>query len=327
MSPRPLEPERAEGFEACVERARAGAHAEALRDLTSALGGAPFRGRLQGRAVDALGRIGRIAETAGDLENAERALVEAARLAPGFADVHYRLALIRLAAQKRPEARRDLEAALRINPHYVAARVERALLDAREGFLGEALDALRQLGRETRGDEARAFGRGIESLEHADWDEAGTRLRGALWLADPGPALAIEEFHARRAAGDPLGATQVLHAALEASPGYADLHYLLGTAEMEDGALDDAVGSLARSLEIHPDYHAARVQLARALEALGDVAQAEEQVALVLEADPGHPQALELSERWARLHCGGRGAAAGGSRAGGAGSLPPAESA
>lgn len=324
MSPRPIEPERAEAFEACVERARGGAHREAIRDLTAALAGVSVRGRLQGLAVNCLGRIGRLAEEAGDLESAEGALAEAARLAPGFADVHYRLALVRLAAQKRAEARRDLDAALRINPRYVGARVERALLDAREGFLGEALDALRQLGREARAGDSRVFGEGLASLQHADWDEAGTLLRRALRLSDPGPARAIEEFHARRAGADPAGALETLQAALDANPDYADLHYLMGTAELEEGAYDDAVASLAHALEIQPDYHAARVQLARALEALGDVAQAEEQAALVLESDPSHPQALELSERWVRLHRAHRRATPA-ARAAGAGSAKAAE--
>src|SRR6185369_8063146 len=98
------------------------------------------------------------------------------------------------------------------------------------------------------------------------------------------------------------GAARCVREALHDHPGYADLHYLLGIAELDEGHLDDAISALARALELHPDYHAARVQLARALEASGDLVQAEEQVGLVLQADPQHPQALELAERWSRLH-------------------------
>ena len=111
----------------------------------------------------------------------------------------------------------------------------------------------------------------------------------------------FQEFHARRAQGDRAGARRVMHAALAANEDFADLHYLLGASELEDGAFDDALASFCRALELQPDYHAARVQLARTLESLGDQAQAEEQAALVLEADPNHPQALELCERWTRL--------------------------
>jgi tetratricopeptide (TPR) repeat protein len=81
---------------------------------------------------------------------------------------------------------------------------------------------------------------------------------------------------------------------------YADLHYLLGAAEFEAGHYDDALASLARALELHPDFHHARVALARVLEAYGDVARATEQIGLVLQLQPDHPQALALQERWTR---------------------------
>ncbi len=102
----------------------------------------------------------------------------------------------------------------------------------------------------------------------------------------------------------------MLREAVEAHPGYPDLHYLLGCSELEAGLCDDALASLARALELHPDYHTARVQLARTLEALGDLVQAGEQVALVLQEDPAHPQALELQSRWTRRRDAGSRAAA-----------------
>jgi len=111
---------------------------------------------------------------------------------------------------------------------------------------------------------------------------------------------ALAEHHALVAQGEHVQALHVLRDAVTAHPGYPDLHYLLGSSELEAGMTDDAIASLTRALELHPDFHAARIQLARALEALGDLAQAGEQVALVLQEDPGHPQALELQERWSR---------------------------
>jgi tetratricopeptide (TPR) repeat protein len=285
-----------------VDLARAGRHLEAVEDLRRVVASRPLHPQHRGAAVEALVSISRMAQASGDLANATAALEEARRLAPTFADVHYRLALARLAAQQRAGARRSLQEALRINPRYVAARVELALLDAREGMLGEALDTLRSLGDEHRVEEPRLFHDGLESLEHADWDAAGEQLRQALQLDKPGVKEVIEEFHVRMERGDRAGAARAVRGALQAFPSYADLHYLLGSAELEEGNLDDAVSSLARALELHPDLHKARVQLARALEALGDLAQAEEQASMVLEADPEHPDALELAERWKRLH-------------------------
>jgi tetratricopeptide (TPR) repeat protein len=307
MTPRPLEPEPdSSPFDHSLQLAAEGRYEEAVRGLLRSLGGEALHPQHRAAASGALARIARLAEAVGDVASAERALAEAVRISPGYADLHYRHACALLLVRDAAGARRALETALRLNPRYVAARVERALLDAREGRLGESLDALRRLGEDHRVGDARAFRRGLESLEHADWDEAGGLIRHALQLGTPGTEEVAQQFHQLLGRGDRAGARRLLLDALAEHEGFADLHFLLGTAELEEDHLDDAVSSLARALELHPDFHAARVQLARALEALGDVTQAAEQVALVLERDPGHPLALQLQERWRRVPTGRR---------------------
>ena len=111
---------------------------------------------------------------------------------------------------------------------------------------------------------------------------------------------ALEHHRELAGQGDHAGALAALREAILVHPGYPDLHAVLGTCELEAGLLDDALASLARALELNPDYHGARVQLARVLEALGELEQARDQVALVLTADPDHPQAGELAARWTR---------------------------
>jgi tetratricopeptide (TPR) repeat protein len=301
MSPRPFKSQD-DSFEDCLELAKSGRHSQAVEALVRALAQTPLHAQYRAAAVEALLQISRLAEAAGERDHAESALLEASRVAPRFADVHHRLGCVRLAAGKRLEARASFEEALRINPRYIAARAELALLDAREGRLAQALLTLRTLGQEATLDEPRVFAHALESLEQADWDEAGDLVRHALHLDEPGIQETIEEFHRRMERGDRPAAAHLVRQALREHQRYADLHYLLGTAELEDSNLDDAISSLACALELHPDYHAARIQLARALETLGDIVQAEEQVALVLQVDPEHPQALELSERWNRMH-------------------------
>jgi len=300
MSPRPLP--QAGSFEPFVDLAKGGHHLEALEKLARALGEQPLHAQLRGAAVEALSRISRMAEAASDLGSAARAMEEAARIAPRYADVHYQLARLLIRSRQLVAARKSLGHALRINPGYMAARVEMALLDAREGQLGEAIETLRRLDLGRAPHEPRLFDRGIQSLEHADWQEAEMLLRQALHLDEPGLSERLEDVRARLNRGDRIGAMRLIREALAEHPGYVDLHCLLGIAELEEGHFDDAIATLAHALELHPDYHAARVQLARALEASGDLVQAEEQVALVLESDPQNPQALELSERWGRWH-------------------------
>ena len=299
MSPRPLPSENAP-FEPALALAREGRLEEALDLLSATLGGSPGRGPHRGAAALAFAEVARLAEAAGDLVGATRAIDEALRLAPTYADLHHQRAGLLIRQLQRPAARKALQQALDINPRYVAARLELALLDAREGLLTESLAALRALEQERRVEEPRAFQRGLKSLARADWEEAGALLKSALRVSDPVVDRALAEYHTLVAQGEHARALHALRDAVTAHPGYPDLHYLLGCSELEAGMTDDAVASLGRALELHPDLHAARVQFARALEALGDLAQAGEQVALVLREDPAHPQALELQERWVR---------------------------
>ena len=299
MSPRPLPSENAP-FEPALALAREGRLDEALEALLAALPSGEGRRTTQGPAALAFAEVSRLAEAAGDMIVATRAIDEALLLAPGFADLHHQRACLLALQHQRPAARKALQQALSINPRYVAARLDLALLDAREGLLAESLAALRSLEQESRVDEPRAFQRGLKSLARADWDEAGALLKSALKLTDPVVDRALSEYRGLVAQGEHTRALHALREAVTTHPGYPDLHYMLGCSELEAGMTDDAVASLARALELHPDLHAARIQLARALETLGDLVQAGEQVALVLREDPAHPQAQELQDRWVR---------------------------
>ena len=296
MSPRPVSSE-GEAFEPALDLARRGLHAEAIDAILAVAAQSPDSSTRRA-AVVALTAVARAAQSLAP-DQQERALREATQLAPEYPDLHHRLACAYLENRRFALARASLERALQLNPGYVAAEVELALLDAREGRLAEALDALRRLGRDSVS-EPRELGRGIESLEHADWDQAAVLIRGALGLEEPEVEAAIADYHARMRDGDRAGAARRVRAAIAANPRYADLHFLLGVAELEDGHLDDAIASLARALELHSGFHAARLQLARVLEAQGDVARARDQVTRVLEADPQHAQALEMERRWSR---------------------------
>jgi tetratricopeptide (TPR) repeat protein len=169
-------------FTEAVRTARAGRHGQAIEQierLTHAGALPPVR-RIA--AVDALAHISRLAEAAGDAAQAAMALEVALRLRSDYPDLHYRRARLLLRLQRRPEARRELERALALNARYTAARLDLALLDAAEGCIGEALESLRALARETVVERPLAFQQGLESLERADWEEAGVFFSGALAL-------------------------------------------------------------------------------------------------------------------------------------------------
>ena len=295
-------------FEGAVRAAREGRFAPATRRIERAMGRARAAGSRRVEAVEALTRVARLAEAGGDPAAAAAALEVAVRLEPGYPDLHLRRARLLLGLQRRTEARQALDRALAVNPRYAAARLERALLDASEGLIGEALESLRELGAETAIAEPGAFQEGLASLARADWEEAGVLLQRALALEGPHGGGPLERARALLEAGQAGAAIEVLQGALDEHAVWPDLHYLLGSAELERGQFDDALGSLARALELHPDFHAARLQFARALEGVGARAQAVEQVMLVLQRDPADPQALELHRAWTSRRRGARAA-------------------
>ena len=285
-------------FSDAVRTARAGRHGPAIEQIEGMTRERSLAVPRRVAAADALAQVARLAEAAGDLAQAARAIEVALRLEPGYPDLHYRQARLLLALQRRSEARRALERALALNPRYTAARLEWALLDAADGFIGEALESLRALARETKVGSPGVFQQGLESLQQADWEEAGVLFARALELEEPADGGVLERARALMEAGNPARAVGLLQAALTGREGWPDLHYLLGAAELQLAHFDDALVSLARALELNPEFHLARVQFALALEGVGARAQAGEQVALVLQRDPTHPQALELQERW-----------------------------
>lgn len=278
-------------FEPALELARLGRLADAIQCADRILTAAPSREALATPAALALAAIARQAQAAQDLRAAERALESALKLKPQFADLQYQLACVLIDQKRRLEARRALEKAVAINPKYVAARVELAMLDAREGMIGEALAALRALSSQTPIDDLRTFSQGMRRLEHAEWDEADALIRRALHLSDEELKERIERFHALMMQDEPAQAAEVLREVLPRHESYPDLHYRLGMAELRLGHVDDAIVSLGRALELNPDFAEARVQFALALDASGMSAAALDQMGLVLQQDAENREA------------------------------------
>src|SRR6185503_16795690 len=164
---------------------------------------------------------------------------------------------------------------------YRVARLERALLDAREGQVGKALAELRELSSEIPENEASEFRDGIERLERTDWEQAEPLLKRAMERSSPDLKAPLESVHRHLERGEAGEAIRVLQDILPAHQRFPDLHYLLGLAELKLGHFDDALASLAQALVLNPDFHDARVQFACALECVGETAHAAGQLAMV----------------------------------------------
>ena len=295
MSPRPAESPH-NRFEPALRLARDGQFADAILAAERELAGPEANPEA---AAAALADVSRMGHGAGDLEAALGALDLALEARPRHADLHYRRACILLRMKLGAEARKSLDQALEINPRYVAARIERAQLDAREGFLGEALGALRALSQEVPIGESEEFSQGLRRLDQGEWDEAQALFGRALETHGDGLKQRLERFEALMRDDDFVRAVTEMYQAIAEHPAYPDLHARLGRVELRQGHWDDAAASFGRALELNASFHDARVGLALALEALGMRAQAVEQLGLVLEREPGHAQAGDLATRWA----------------------------
>jgi tetratricopeptide (TPR) repeat protein len=298
MTPRPVS-SASSRLDQALQLAQEGRWAAARRRALSALGGETEVHDEQRAAVaKVLGEIAARATGAEQWDEAERALIAALRLAPGFADLHFRLAGVLEHDERLEDALDELHAALRINPNYLAARVELALLQARLGRVGDALEELRRLEQSRKPSEGESFRRGMRSMQAADWEEAGSLLRRAYGLGVKSLEAELTHLANLTREGDLHRARLLLRDLVVTHPTYPDLHCMLGRVELEQGYVDDAVASLLQALELNPGYHAARVLLAQALEADGLLALAEEQIQAVLSQDPAHPEALRLDEYW-----------------------------
>jgi tetratricopeptide (TPR) repeat protein len=285
-------------FESALRLALTSQYADAVRSVVGAVAG-PEAERAHGdEAAAALVEVSRLAIEAGDHPAADEALVAAILIRPHQPDLLHERARARLGAGDLTEARALLTRALELDPGHAASRLDLALLDAREGRLGEALGRLRRLSREVSGDEREAFGRGVERLERADLESAERLLREAVEGGERGRSAAVAAVRADLRDGRLERAAAAVDQLLDRHPDDAELHALRGAVESRRRWYDDAVVSLGRSLELRPDDHDARVEFACALEGLGMRVQALEQIQIVLEREPGHARASELDARW-----------------------------
>lgn len=300
----PREPEPQTPHERALHLADEGCYGEAVdclaRGLETAAGPDEVR-----RYATGLGEIAAAAEASGHVDEALRAL-EVATSVADWADYWCQLGCLRMLRGRRAEARRAFDRALTLNPGYRRAAVERALLDAREGRIGEAMETLRVLAGEGSVAEPHAFQQGLERLRRADFDDAGPLLHEALDAGDHWLDAQMQRYQELMLLGDTARALEQIRLAVSERPNYPDLHLLLGAHELQAGALDDAIESLARALELNPSFHAARLELARALEAVGQTPQALDQLQMVLESEPGHAAARQLHDQLTSRRRGGR---------------------
>ncbi len=212
------------------------------------------------------------AEAAFERDDYAAALLDLRRILadhPDFADVRNRTGFCRAMLGDAEGALQEFAHAIRLNPEYTEAHLNRALV----------------LNDLTRFDEAReAFERAGElDVRKADPipGELGNRI--ALGHADLGD-LYVD-------AGRPSDAAEEYTKALEIRPGFVDIRSRLARALLAVGDAKGAVEELTEVLKQRPTYLEARLHLGTALRRMGRTRDAVSEWRRCLELEPGNQRA------------------------------------
>lgn len=200
-----------------------------------------------------------------DYRGAALLLSSAVDSGQAYADSHHLLGICYALLEWREEALRSFDEALRLNPRYVEAHLNRAIVLSDLGRASEAADAIvraQELGRPDASGFPSMVANRLANM-HADLGRA-YREAGALGLATaqfqsglslrPGFAdLRLELARAFLDAGQPKDAARELDEVLRVSPNWLEAMLLRGLAAYLAGDLDTAKSVWDDASKRHPD--------------------------------------------------------------------------
>jgi tetratricopeptide (TPR) repeat protein len=242
---------------------------------------------MDGQEIRELVALGKDQFHRGDYAAAASIFEQVIARGAAYADVHHLLGLIYHQMGEFESALRSLERALEINPNYVEAALNLAILcndvgqyERAQQYYAQATEGARAGAKDSLGDEPLdSFSKGKISNLHA--------------------AVGDGYMSCRR----PLDAAVEYRRALTLCPSFADLRLKLAGALRDAGQRDAALGELRRAVHDAPNLLAARVALGVAFSTAGKIDEAMAQWHEVLRRDPDHRTAqlyVKLSEKEAR---------------------------
>ena len=288
--------------------------------------------RLRPDYPEAANNIGLAYQALGRFDEAIERFQQALRIRPGFGLPQNNLGTLYRELDRKDEALAAFREAVRIDPALAVAHsnLGQALLDRGENDDGlfHCLEAVRldsklaaahnNLGNAyrlaRRWDEARAaydealrlapdnflvhVNLGLLSIGEGKLHLVAACFERAVEIAPDDPELWCALAQAHLAAEDPSAAVPWLERLVALHPEQPINHSELGSALQQDGRYDEAAASLARALELQPDFLDALLVQGILLEELGELQQAED---CYRRAAAAHPQAPAPYARLATL--------------------------
>ncbi len=199
----------------------------------------------------------------GFYQDAIRELLDAVKLNPDSPDLPNQLGLALSMNGDRRDAADEFRRALELNPHYVEARLNLAIV---YNEMGQYDDAMREFN--------------VERLKDHEQENLSPEVRS--YLAESHMMLG----DTYRNVGVLVDASQEYRKALKLSPQYLDIKNKLGATYYEMGLYQDAETELEEALEQNPRYVAARVTLGVVLLRSGRKTRAREEWEKALALDP-----------------------------------------
>jgi tetratricopeptide (TPR) repeat protein len=200
-----------------------------------------------------------------DYRGAALLLASAINSGLAYADTHHLLGLCYALIEQREDALRSFDDAIRLNPRYVEAHLNRAIVLGDLGRIGEAESALAQaqdLGRPDSTGYPTVVANRLANM-HAElgraYREANalpetiTQFQSALAIRPGFADLRLELARTLLDASQPVEAGKELDLILQTRPDWLDAMLLRGLAAYLAGDLDQAKSVWERASERHPE--------------------------------------------------------------------------
>ena len=244
-----------------------------------------------GRQPDLLSELGYLQLIRGDSEVAEATLKEARDLAPDNAWLSLSLATATARNGKAQEAEQFYLEALRIRPHYSAAKLSFGRFLREENRYKEATPLLEEISHTgSNKDRATALVElGRVYLEGGKFEEADDAFTLAIGRAPASVTIriSIARGYIDLGTDEALAkATDVLQRAIQLAPAAAQLQSLLGATLVRRGDVGAGRAAFQKGLDLDPNYLYARRRLLRLDLNSGDYVAARSHAAALLTADP-----------------------------------------